>query len=139
MVLYLFVLNVIIMGKTIKIRWLVILFWEIVTCAFLFSACSGKQKMQTGIAEKGDTLRLAYAQYLTIVKYKAFTQVTVRNPWDSTRVLHTYLLVDKRKPLPRVLPQGTVVRIPLERMLVYSAVHCGLFDELGMVEAVRGV
>lgn len=139
MVLYLFVLNVIIMGKTIKIRWLVILFWEIVTCVFLLSACSGKQKMQTGIAEKGDTLRLAYAQYLTIVKYKAFTQVTVRNPWDSTRVLHTYLLVDKRKPLPRVLPQGTVVRIPLERMLVYSAVHCGLFDELGMVEAVRGV
>ena len=108
-------------------------------CLLLLAACGGKRNVRTEMPEGGDTVRLAYARYLAIVKYEEFTQVTLRNPWDSTRILHTYLLVDKRKPAPRVLPQGTVVRVPLERMLVYSAVHCGLFEELGALEAVGGV
>lgn len=120
-------------------RRLVSLFWGMVGCVFLLSACGGSGNTKAGMPEGGDTLRLAYAHYLTVVKHKEFTQVTIRNPWDSARILHTYLLVDKHKPSPRVLPQGTVVRIPLERMLVYSAVHCGLFDELGAMEAVGGV
>ena len=120
-------------------RRLVSLFWGMVGCVFLLSACGGSGNTKSGMPEGGDTLRLSYAHYLTVVKHKEFTQVTIRNPWDSARILHTYLLVDKHKPSPRVLPQGTVVRIPLERMLVYSAVHCGLFDELGAMEAVGGV
>lgn len=127
------------MGQKMNKRWIAGLLGGVMACVFLFSACSGNGNAQAETPEEGDTLRLAYAHYLTIVKRKEFTQVTVRNPWDSAHVLHTYLLVDKRKPSPRVLPQGTVVRIPLERMLVYSAVHCGLFDELGALDAVGGV
>ena len=56
--------------------------------------------MQAQLSEEGDTLQMAYARYLTVVKHEMFTQVTVRNPWDSTRILHTYLLVDKHRVLP---------------------------------------
>lgn len=127
------------MGKKMKEQWWVNLFLGMMACAFLLSACGGGQHTQARMSEEGDTLQMAYARYLTIVKHESFTEVTVHNPWDSARVLHTYLLVDKHKPVPRVLPQGTVVRVPLERMLVYSAVHCGLFDELDAIEAVGGV
>lgn len=104
----------------------------------LLAACGGKRGTDSAPVG-GDTVRLSYARYLSMVKYPAFTRVTVRNPWDSTRILQTYLLVDKHRPLPADLPAGTVVQVPLERMLVYSAVHCGLFNELGTLNAVGGV
>ena len=127
------------MDKKMKKQWLVNLSLGIMVCVCLLSACGGSKRTQAVMPQGGDTLQMAYARYLTIVKHESFTEVTVHNPWDSTRVLHTYLLVDKHKPVPCVLPQGTVVRVPLERMLVYSAVHCGLFDELEAIKSVGGV
>lgn len=122
-----------------KKQWWVTLSLWIIACIFLLSACGGRRYMQAQLSEEGDTLQMAYARYLTVVKHEMFTQVTVRNPWDSTRILHTYLLVDKHRVLPEGLPEGTVVRIPLERMLVYSSVHCSLFGELQALDAVSGV
>lgn len=106
--------------------------------AVLLAACTGNRRV-SGYSGEGDTLELAYASYLSIVKYDGFTKVAVRNPWDTAKVLHTYLLTDKYRPVPETLPEGTVVRVPLERMLVYSAVHCSLFDELHALDAVKGV
>ncbi|MDO5772182.1 MAG: ABC transporter substrate-binding protein [Bacteroidales bacterium] len=42
-------------------------------------------------------------------------------------------------PLPEGLPEGTVVRVPIERAVVYSSVHAGVMKELGAFSAVRGV
>ena len=42
-------------------------------------------------------------------------------------------------PLPEGLPDGTVVRVPIERAVVYSSVHAGVMKELGAFSAVRGV
>lgn len=42
-------------------------------------------------------------------------------------------------PLPEGLPEGTVVRVPIERAVVYSSVHAGVMKELGAFGAVRGV
>ena len=51
----------------------------------------------------------------------------------------TYILVDKEKPTPTHLPEGTVVKVPLERSMVYSSVHCNLFKQLESLDAVAGV
>ena len=40
-------------------------------------------------AMPGDTLSMRYAHYVSIVKYPDFIKADVRNPWDTTRVLHT--------------------------------------------------
>lgn len=47
--------------------------------------------------------------------------------------------VSKELPLPDGLPKGTVVRVPIERAVVYSSVHAGVMKELGAFGAVRGV
>lgn len=103
----------------------------------LCCACSSKQ--QTHLSqEAGDTLQFKYAENLQLIKYHDYTLATLRNPWDTTQILHTYILTSKDTPSSR-LPQGTVVKIPLERSLVYSSVHCSLLDELHATNRIKGV
>ena len=80
-----------------------------------------------------------YAQRLSMKDCGDYTKVDVQNPWDTTKLLQTYVLVDKDKPLPANLPQGIVVRTPLKKTVIYSAVHCSLVDELGAFSAIGGV
>lgn len=84
-------------------------------------------------------MQLCYADYLTMVRHPGYTEAVIRNPWDTLRVLHTYLLVDRDNPLPDSLPDGTVVRTPIRHALVYSSVHCSLLAEMDAKEAVGGV
>lgn len=107
-------------------------------CALLLSACGGGRVSQA--VEQGDTLALRYADNLTLVVRDGYTVATLRDPWDTLRTLHTYVLVPREEAVPAGLPTGaTVVRIPLQRAVVYSSVHCGLLHELGAGSAIRGV
>lgn len=90
-------------------------------------------------SETGDTLSLHYAENLTLVTYPDYTIATLRNPWDTLKTLHTYILVPKEKPLPEQLPEGTVVRTPLSKSVIYSSVHCSLIDKLGAFKSIGGV
>ena len=111
---------------------------HIVLMVLLFSACNGKSKTSF-MQEGGDTLNLRYAENLQIVKYQHYTQVTLRNPWDTLKTLHTYLLVNKQDSCPSSLPEGTIVRVPLSNSLIFSSVHCGLLQELGALDKIKGV
>lgn len=110
----------------------------IVTWVLLLSACGGGSKTSSLQAE-GDTVRMKYSSLLQIVKHAEYTVVTIRNPWDTLKVLHTYLLADREKPLPEHLPEGTVVRTPLQKSVIYSSVHCSLWSELDELKGIGGV
>lgn len=110
----------------------------IVTWVLLLSACGGGGKTSSLQAE-GDTVRMKYSSLLQIVKHADYTVVTIRNPWDTLKVLHTYLLADREKPLPEHLPEGTVVRTPLQKSVIYSSVHCSLWSELDELKGIGGV
>lgn len=110
----------------------------IVTWVLLLSACGGGSKTSSLQAE-GDTVRMKYSSLLQIVKHADYTVVTIRNPWDTLKVLHTYLLADREKPLPEHLPEGTVVRTPLQKSVIYSSVHCSLWSELDELKSIGGV
>lgn len=110
----------------------------IVTWVLLLSACGGGSKTSSLQAE-GDTIRMKYSSLLQIVKHADYMVVTIRNPWDTLKVLHTYLLADREKPLPEHLPEGTVVRTPLQKSVIYSSVHCSLWSELDELKGIGGV
>lgn len=77
---------------------------------------------ETGGNLTGDTIKLRYARHLTLVQHADGVEAIIRNPWDTTRVLTRYLF-DK----------------PLKRAVVFSAVHCALFEELGAIDCIKGV
>ena len=72
-------------------------------------------------------------------EHDGFIKAEVINPWDTTKLLHTYVLVDKNSKEPSDLPDGTVVRVPLEKSVVYSSVHLALLKEWDRLGAVTGV
>ena len=111
---------------------------HIVTTVLLLAACGGGSKTSSASLQ-GDTIPLKYAENLILVKGEGYTEARLRNPWDTTALLHTYILVEKDKPLPNRLPEGTLVRTPLSNALVYTAVHCNLIQELGAVESIGGI
>lgn len=80
-----------------------------------------------------------YAKGFQVLRTADYTQVSIRNPWDTLKTLHNYILVDKDKPLPANLPQGTLVRTPVHRVSVYTSVHCGVLARLGVKEQIVGV
>ena len=107
--------------------------------ALFLSACGGRSKATSALLATGDTIPLRYAENLTLVTYPEYTVATLRNPWDTLKTLHTYILVPAAKPLPAPLPQGTVVRIPLSKAVIYSSVHCGLVNNLGAFGSIGGI
>ena len=114
----------------VKVSLYTILLTVIVLCV-----CSCRNKSHT----VGESSSLQEAKLLSIVHENGYTRVEITNPWDTTSLLHTYLLVPSSRPVPGNLPRGTVVRTPLKRALVYSSVHSSVLRELGAGDAVRGV
>lgn len=113
-----------------------IILWGVV---LFLTGCHGRNSTIAGGTAQGDTIPLRYAANLTLIAFEEYTVAQLRNPWDTTKVLHTYLLIDKEKQLPAKLPSGTVVRTPLTRSVVYSSVHCSLLKQLGALKSIGGI
>ncbi len=91
-------------------------------------------------AEVGEVDSTLYAEGFKTTKFKEYTQVDVTDPWDTTRLLQRYLLVDKNlEKLPSDMPKGTVVRVPCERVVVYASVHASILESLGKIDNIVGV
>ena len=114
-----------------QFHWLLILF-----CLVGFS-CQTRQNLSSDSPLFSDTIR--YAQGFSIHRFADYTEVEVRDPWDSTRLLQRYLLVDRERPLPTELPKGTVVRVPAQHVVVYTSVHAAILEQLGETGRIVGV
>ena len=101
----------------------------------LLSACGGNGS--NGHTETGDTLLLRHARNLTVVEFADHTEVTMRNPWDTTQTLAKYILQAKQQATHK--GQGSTVTIPLRNIGVFSSVHLALFHELQADDAIGGI
>lgn len=104
-----------------------------------FASCGGGGTARGEAEGEGERVEMRHASYLDITRCDGFTKVEIQNPWDTTRLLHTYILVPRDAEVPAQLPEGTLVRTPLTDALVFSAVHVGLLKSLGAFDAVGGV
>ncbi|MDR2682373.1 MAG: ABC transporter substrate-binding protein, partial [Dysgonamonadaceae bacterium] len=114
-------------------------------CHLLLIACLlfSCRKPEVGIAgqshagNSSDSVR--YADNFRIETHDGYTLATVRNPWDTGKILQRYVLVPKTAALPDSLPEGTLIRTPLERTVSYGSVQCSFFDEFGALSTLAGV
>ena len=86
----------------------------------------------------GDTLRLEYARLLHVVRYPQYTTVTIDNPWRKGQVLHRYVLVKRDEKQPEPLPKGTLVKVPVNKAVLFATPHCFLFGQIGCQDRVAG-
>ncbi len=103
----------------------------------LIQSCKGNSGGD-GEAVAGDTLTTE-ASLLTIVDHGGYTVVDVADPWNGSTRLARYVIVPSDSVLPDVLPEGTLIRTPVENAVVYSSVYARVMRELGEINAVKGV
>lgn len=111
-------------------------FLILVSLILLLAGCHRNKISET---HEGKEIRFDYAKLIRVWKCDGFKKMEIRNPWDTTCLLQTYLLVDKTKEIPANCPDGVVVRVPLEKSAVFTTVHCSLIEELGAVNSISGI
>ena len=114
------------------------IFLTLLTVVAFLASCRGSHASSSA-EEENNTVPLKYAENLTIKEFPDYTEVTVRNPWDTLKILQKYILVERDSAMPKNLPQGTLVKIPVTNALVYSTVHNSLISELGAMDAIGGI
>ncbi len=103
-------------------------FWWGISC------CGGRDTT----ALSGDTIPMLHSSLLTIVECDEYTVADVRNPWSGSHS-RRYLLLPRGAELPTGMPEGIVVRTPIESAVLFSGVHATLFEELDAADCIAGV
>ena len=104
----------------------------------LMAGCQNGNNRTSAMLDEVD-VTVAYAQGFRLAQGDGYRRIDIINPWDTTTLLHTYILVNHDDTLPAQLPEGEIVRTPLRNSLVFSSVHCSLLDELECLDAVGGI
>lgn len=104
--------------------------------SLLLQACGGGN---TASSSDGDPVKMRYAVNISMEEHNGFTIVRIRNPWDTTRTLQTYILLEKEAERPEGYPSAKVIKVPLQKSVVFSVVHNSLIHELGAEDAVSGI
>ena len=112
---------------------------SLLSLAFIvLTACSGKSTAPSG-DEATDTIAFKYARLIHIEQHDGYRLVTIDNPWKPGKFLHRYLLVPYDAMPSHPLPEGTLVRTPLRKSIIFTSVHAALVDQLNAREQVAGV
>lgn len=112
----------------------------ILVCFLLFFFSCQKEK--TAISRSGAILptdSIYFANGFQIETHDNYTLVTIHNPWKPEYELQRFILVSKSVPLPELLPEGILIRTPLERTVSSGSVQCSFFAEFGALQTLVGV
>jgi len=105
----------------------------------LMVCCHMRQSSSTEEAAKLGIEPIQYAEGFTVTQFDGYKLIEVKDPWNEHGYLQRYVLVDRDRELPANLPQGTVVRVPIKKITVFTSVHCAVLDELGVAGDIVGV
>lgn len=103
----------------------------------LLSACNESPKKVATPTNENSIIE--HSEVFTVDKFEEYTIINIKNPWDSTKMLQTYILVDKNRELPTNLPAGTIIRTPVKSAIAYSVVHCTSLYEIGRFDVIKGI
>jgi len=108
--------------------------------SILFFSCSGRKENKfVSDSKTTETYTVRFARGFSVNIFKDYKEVSVRNPWDTTKILQKYILIDKSSEIPETLPEGVIIRTPLSNVIAYSTIHCASLSELNVLPSIKGV
>ncbi len=108
---------------------------SIITVLLFLQGCGKSSTASSG----GEEVKLKYSQLLKLRDFDGYSVAEIQNPWDSTKLLQRYALVERQGDVPEGFSPEQVIRVPLDKSVVYSAVHNSLIEELGAGQAITGI
>ncbi|WP_102407772.1 ABC transporter substrate-binding protein [Parabacteroides bouchesdurhonensis] len=112
---------------------------QIISLLFVFwtaVSCTQSKKQAGNVPVSVDNIQ--YSKGYTIERHSDYIVAEIHDPWDMTRILQRYLLVDRNKDIPAGMPKGTVVRTPLRNIVVYNSVHSSIVELLQAADNIVG-
>jgi iron complex transport system substrate-binding protein len=101
----------------------------------LFFSCSSLIE-----AENQDVTRNSFAKGFEIIQYPHFTQIIIKNPWQKSQgESFTYILSSDPESLPDSLRSKTIIKTPVNRVIVFSTTHVGFIASLSKSSTIVGV
>ena len=100
----------------------------------------GCKKNETSEVAKTKTAKnsIEYASGLSIVKYDAYSVVTVLNPWPNANKDFKYILKEKEAKVPDSLQNYTTIQVPLESVVVTSTTNIPFLEMLEVENKLVG-
>ena len=106
-------------------------YFIIIVSLLLLVSCTEK-------VERSEEGRMDYSALLRIHKTADYSLVEIINPWDTTKLLQKLVLTtDTEKPeLPT---EGIKVKVPIDRALIGTTIHCSLLKDLSSLNAIAAI
>lgn len=89
--------------------------------------------------EKAEVTKDEGAKYLKVEPRGGYTRIEIANPWQKGELLGAYNLVHRDSVVPEGMPDGQLIRIPIESAVAYSSVHAEGLREMNAESTIRGV
>lgn len=110
----------------------------------LLSACFGGKTDAPQNPCVSDTIseniEIKYATHLKIKKFDNYYYAEIRNPWDTSKNLVNYVIVDANSDSQISVPENSVlVKSPISNALVFTSLHAHLLKELGCLNSIGAV
>ena len=105
-------------------------------CALIFGlfSCGNQPHKQI----KPDSNQFAHG--FRIVRMGEITRLDVFNPWENARnFIYSYYLIPKSIAIPDSLADRSIIRTPVEKVVVLSTTHIGFIQKLGLEPTITGV
>lgn len=87
----------------------------------------------------GEHKGVNFATLLSLEEKEGYTQATLSDGFAQGGRSQIYLLVPRDAAIPENLPEGIVLRTPLQRIVACQSVHAALLCDLGAGETIVGL
>ncbi len=123
--------------KSISI--LLILLSLIYSCGSSGEVPDIEKYMQNLDKDTNSILKVEYAKGFSIDTYKDVVKITINNPIQDSSLNRTYYLVSSDKLKTKFANNKNVIKVPLERLAVFSGTQLSSLLKLGHIEEIIGV
>lgn len=113
------------------------LFYWILTIASLLVSCRQNGSVSNDLTY-GIPIELRYSKLLRLYDVDTYTIAEVLNPADTAVVSRRYILINNDAKTDGI-PDGTIIKVPIQNALICTSLHAGLFKTLGATDQIGGV
>lgn len=104
------------------------------------SQSSGIEKYIKGVEkQEASLLQVKYAKGFSIDQFKDIIRLTINNPGQDSSSVNTYYLVSSDKLKKQFADNKNVIKVPLERVAVFSGTQLSSLLKLGHIDEIIGV
>ncbi|MDO9511036.1 MAG: ABC transporter substrate-binding protein [Bacteroidales bacterium] len=80
-----------------------------------------------------------YAQYFRLGFYKQYRSVQIVNPWDTSQVKASFVILPENEKEPEISSEFTIIKLPIRKIATTSGTLVSFLEKIGMLSSLKGI